>query len=416
MTGQDRFDFGKDLRADLADFTERLKGLEIGEKLRIEEEGLKPGKRRKQSLGRKIGGFFSGLAHAGRTARRLKALEEDVSRLRAALTTIIEREIGQIGQSTLAAMRGVEQTVGRQQTYLLGEVDQRSFALQDRFDSSNKDLADTISMVEQRLQFERRTRQKSFTDFERQLALLARSGVGVQAASGEGAAASPSVQSLLESFYYLLEERYRGTRAEIRQRLLVYRNDFLAARERTGVSGPVIDVGCGRGELLEMLQEDGFTALGIDNNDTQLDAARAFGVPVLHADAIEHLRSLPQDSVLAVTGIHIVEHFPFTDLIRLLQEVARVLRPGGICVFETPNPRNLIVGATTFHLDPTHVRPLPPEVMQILLETVGFAQVESRLLHPSDTFDYMVRERHLDRDIAALLFGPQDYASIGVMG
>jgi O-antigen chain-terminating methyltransferase len=231
------------------------------------------------------------------------------------------------------------------------------------------------------------------------------------------AAAEPptSVQSLLESFYFLLEERYRGTREEIKQRLFVYRNDFCAARERTGVSGPVIDIGCGRGELLEMLGEDGFQAIGVDLNDTQLEAARRHGAAVVQGDGFDYLRSLKANSVLAVTGIHIVEHIPFPDLVRLMQEVARVLKPGGVAVFETPNPRNLIVGATTFHFDPTHIRPLPPEVLQILLETVGFAHVETRPLHPSDTLEYMVRQHNLDRHVASLLFGPQDYAAIATM-
>ena len=405
MTVQDSPDFGLQLRADLADFVQRLEGLEIGDKLRLEEEALKPGKRKKPSLGRRLKGFFSGLAHAGRTARRLKALEEDVGRLRGALTTVMEREIGALGQSVVQGVGSLQRS-----------LDDQRHQLTDHVSEARSDLTADIRKVEQRVQFERRTRQKGFTEFERRLALAQRAGLGAAGSAAVAEDAGTSVQGLLESFYYLLEERYRGTREEIRQRLLVYRPDFIAARERTGVSGPVIDVGCGRGELLEMLQEDGFQCLGIDNNDTQLDAARAHGVPVLHADAIEHLRSLPQDSVLAVTGIHIVEHFPFSDLIRLLQEVARVLRPGGVCIFETPNPRNVLVGATTFHLDPTHVRPLPPEVMQILLETVGFGAVESRLLHPSDTFDYMVEQRGMDRDIARLLFGPQDYAAIGIMG
>ncbi len=416
MTVQDSPDFGLQLRADLADFVQRLEGLEIGDKLRLEEEALKPGKRKKPSLGRRLKGFFSGLAHAGRTARRLKALEEDVGRLRGALTTVMEREIGAVGDAVVRGVGNVERTVSSHQAQLQGAFERHTHASQDAIASARSELTADIRKVEQRVQFERRTRQKAFTEFERRLALAQRAGLGAAGSAAVAEDAGTSVQGLLESFYYLLEERYRGTREEIRQRLLVYRPDFIAARERTGVSGPVIDVGCGRGELLEMLQEDGFQCLGIDNNDTQLDAARAHGVPVLHADAIEHLRSLPQDSVLAVTGIHIVEHFPFSDLIRLLQEVARVLRPGGVCIFETPNPRNVLVGATTFHLDPTHVRPLPPEVMQILLETVGFGAVESRLLHPSDTFDYMVEQRGMDRDIARLLFGPQDYAAIGIMG
>jgi O-antigen chain-terminating methyltransferase len=220
---------------------------------------------------------------------------------------------------------------------------------------------------------------------------------------------------LLESFYVLLEERYRGDRQEIKQRLLVYRNDLRAARERTALIGPVIDIGCGRGELLELLAEDGFQVIGVDSNDIQLEVARRHGGAVVQGDAIDYLRTLEADSVVAVTGIHIVEHIPFPDLIRLMLEVARVLRPGGVALFETPNPRNLIVGATTFHFDPTHIRPLPPEVLEILLETVGFAHVETRPLHPSDTLEYMVKERGLDRHVATLLYGPQDYAAVATM-
>ena len=85
-------------------------------------------------------------------------------------------------------------------------------------------------------------------------------------------------------------------------------------------------------------------------------------------------------------------------------------------IFETPNPRNLIVGAHTFNFDPTHIRPLPPEVLEILLETVGLSDIEIRPLHPSDTLDSMVNARRLDPHIATLLFGPQDYAILGVRG
>jgi O-antigen chain-terminating methyltransferase len=83
-----------------------------------------------------------------------------------------------------------------------------------------------------------------------------------------------------------------------------------------------------------------------------------------------------------VTGFHIIEHLRFDLLIRLLDECRRVLRPGGCILFETPNPENLVVGAYTFHFDPTHRHPLPPKLIEFVVRERGFADVEILRLHP----------------------------------
>ena len=219
---------------------------------------------------------------------------------------------------------------------------------------------------------------------------------------------------LLEAFYHLLEERYRGSRREIRDRLSIYRPDLRAARDRTGGLGLAVDLGCGRGELLEVMGQEGLRAVGIDQNRTQLRAARERGLNVEEGDALAFLRDLPDGSASVVSAIHLIEHLPFPILLLLLAEIARVLAPGGLVILETPNPRNLIVGATTFHFDPTHLKPLPFEVTQAALETVGFRNVEFRPMHASDTLDVMLRDRRLDPHIAGLIFGPQDYAALAV--
>jgi O-antigen chain-terminating methyltransferase len=403
---EERFEFPEDVRADLLAFKQRLEQLDLGASIRREEESTPRRRHGRRSLWGKISLFLKSLAHLSRSSRRLDALEDEVTNLRKAVVTVVESEFVALTHAVKSLL--VTTTEGLERL----SVDSARLLERER-DALHSQIEDVGDLI----RFERLTRQKAFTDFDRRLTLAAaKKTPEAPALSPESNEQLPtSVRSLLESFYFLLEERYRGTREEIKQRLFVYRNDFLAARERTGVAGPIIDLGCGRGELLEMLREEGFQAIGVDSNDTQLEAARRHGVAVVHADAIEHLRALEDNSVLAVTGIHIVEHIPFTDLIRLMQEVARVLKKGGVAIFETPNPRNLIVGATTFHFDPTHIRPLPPEVLQILLETVGFAEVEQRPLHPSETLDYMVKHHNLDRHVATLLFGPQDYAAIGVM-
>lgn len=400
-TVDERFDL-KDTRADLLALKQRLEQSKLGEKIR-REPSLPP----RDSSGRrkpwhKISAFLSSLSRLPQTRRRVLALEAELANLRDAVISERDAIISEV-ESELSA-------IGRDIAAVVTAVDQAAI-------DAARNIDEQIAEIKHLIQFERLIRQKAFTEFDRRLTLktkLSGSSLKQNEASSE-TEPTTSVQSLLESFYFLLEERYRGTREEIKQRLYVYRNDLRAARDRAGVAGPVIDIGCGRGELLEVLVEDGFQAVGVDSNDTQLEAARRHGCAVIHGDAFDYLQSLEANSVLAVTGIHIVEHIPFPDLVRLMQEVIRVLRKGGVAIFETPNPRNIIVGATNFHLDPTHIRPLPPEVLQILLETVGFAGVETRPLHPSDTLDYMVKQHQLDRHVATLLFGPQDYAAIGVM-
>ena len=392
------FDFPNDAHADLLAFKQRLEKLDLTERIRRAEDAAPRRRHGRQSPLGKIKSFLSSLSHVSRSRRRIDALEDELANFRRAFVSVVESEFAALAYA-INSLSAESHDAARNQ-------ERERVTLQDQIDQSR------------RLQrFERLTRQKALTDIERRFTLAATSNaVDASAPSLSARELLPtSVQSLLETFYFLLEERYRGSREEIGRRLLVYRNDFRAARERTGAAGPIIDVGCGRGELLEMLRDDGFQAIGVDSNDTQLEAARRHGGAVVHADAFDHLRALEDNSVLAIAGIHVIEHIPFPDMMRLMHEVARVLKSGGVAVFETPNPRNLIVGATTFHLDPTHVRPLPPEVMEIVLETVGFSEVELRPLHPSDTLDHMIRIRNLDDHVAKLLFGPQDYAIVGRM-
>lgn len=393
-TLEERFDFARDAREDLLAFKQRLDELELldlGERIRQAELSASPPADRSRGS---LWSQFRTLLSSRR--RRRDALE--MAKLRRAVVSVVVPVVKDLVVTTQGSIERLALDFARTL-----ERDRVTF----------KERSDDFDI---RLRSERLTRQKALTELDRRLTLTAtRIGSHMSAAAPSDGALTPGVQSLLESFYSQLEERYRGTREEIKQRVLIYRNDLRAARERTGINGPIIDIGCGRGELLEMVRDDGFHAIGVDTNDTQLEAARCRGVAVVHGDALDYLRTVGDRTVLAVTGIHVVEHIPFTDLVLLMQEVSRVLKAGGVAIFETPNPHNIIVGATTFHLDPTHVRPLPPEVMQLLLETVGFGEVVQRPLHPSDTLDYMVRHHNLDKRLAKLLFGPQDYAAIGVM-
>jgi O-antigen chain-terminating methyltransferase len=175
-----------------------------------------------------------------------------------------------------------------------------------------------------------------------------------------------------QPFYRAFEDRYRGSRATIKARLRAYLPFLqpLAARPRA----QALDLGCGRGEWLELLGEQGFLARGVDLDDGMLAACRELGLDVQNGDALAALRAQPDESLALVSAFHLVEHLPF-DLVReLVAEALRALAPGGLLVMETPNPENLVVGASDFYTDPSHERPIPPNLLAFATEHAGFAR------------------------------------------
>ncbi|HEX8604429.1 MAG TPA: class I SAM-dependent methyltransferase [Pseudoduganella sp.] len=174
-----------------------------------------------------------------------------------------------------------------------------------------------------------------------------------------------------QPFYRAFEDRYRGSRETIKERLRAYL-PFL--RPLAGAQAPTLDLGCGRGEWLELLGEHGFAARGIDLDDGMLAACIERGLDVANMDALAALRAQPDGSLALVSAFHLVEHIPF-DLVRqLIDEALRVLQPGGLLIMETPNPENLVVGASDFYTDPSHERPIPPNLLAFAVEHGGFAR------------------------------------------
>ncbi len=221
---------------------------------------------------------------------------------------------------------------------------------------------------------------------------------------------------LLDAFYAAFEDRFRGTREDIRQRVSVYLPLVRDAGAGTSAA-PIVDLGCGRGEWLELLRDQRLEARGIDSNRVMIAICRERELEVVEDDAIEHLQAQKAGSVGAITAMHVIEHLPFAHLIDLFDEALRVLKPGGIVVFETPNPENLLVGACTFYSDPTHQRPLPPEPMRFIAEARGFSDVRILRLHPYPPAAMVQGAAGELQDlINSLLYGPQDYAVVGVKG
>jgi O-antigen chain-terminating methyltransferase len=214
------------------------------------------------------------------------------------------------------------------------------------------------------------------------------------------------------------DDRFRGSPTVIRERLEQY-TKILDLGALEGV-GRAIDLGCGRGEWLDVLAAHGIRGCGLDIDAGVAAVLRSHGHEVVVGDALEHLQTRPDGSLGLVTMFHLVEHLSFDRLLAVLREARRALGPGGVLLAETPNPRNLTVGAAAFYIDPTHQRPLPPELLQFLGEAAGFDAVRVLPLNPPAVPPFAVPaglagDPALEYVVAELnrwLLGPMDSALI----
>jgi SAM-dependent methyltransferase len=236
----------------------------------------------------------------------------------------------------------------------------------------------------------------------------------VAAAPGDAPAAAPPV----DRFDYVgFERRFRGDPEDVLATLSERYLDVLAS------SPPVLDVGCGRGELLSALAEQGVACSGVDLDAGMVAEARAAGLDVTAGDGVAHLRSLPEGSLGSIIAVHVAEHLPLHALVDLLELAATRLRPGGLLIAETPNPASLVVLGNSYILDPTHVWPLHPSLLTFLCERAGFRDVELRFYAPAEAY-HLPRidipegaewagpvNEAVDR-LNEVLFGPQEYAVV----
>ena len=174
-------------------------------------------------------------------------------------------------------------------------------------------------------------------------------------------------------FYTRFTNHFRGEKDAIKERLKVY-VPLLAPIMARYPEALVVDLGSGRGEWLELMQEKGWPAKGIDTNESMAQACNESGLVVEVNDALSALQQTASDTLAAITGFHIAEHIPFDSLVTLIQEALRTLVPGGVLILETPNPENLSVGLWSFYLDPTHLHPLPPPLLHFVATDSGYAK------------------------------------------
>jgi SAM-dependent methyltransferase len=265
-------------------------------------------------------------------------------------------------------------------------------------------LVDDLSESADRARSQEEADGRSLTELEERLARLERRPPADGAvAPAQTVAAQPAAAAFPD--YFAFEARMRGPTDTVRERQRVYVTDFREA-------APVLDVGCGRGELLSLLREAGIEARGGDADADMVAYARGERLDVEQADALAYLDALGDGSLGGVFAGQVVEHLPPHALLRLLELAARKLRPGGLFVAETINPLSPLA-LRSYFADLTHAQPLVPETLALLARQAGFREVDTRFLNePAERLgipdDPLLAENA--RRLNELLFGPLDYA------
>lgn len=225
------------------------------------------------------------------------------------------------------------------------------------------------------------------------------------------------IKSDKEFDYFSFEDLHRGNEADIRQRQREYL-EYFKGRDN------VVDVGCGRGEFLELLRDNNINARGIELGLDQYLLCREKGLDVVHQDLFSFLESVHDNSLGGLFSAQVIEHLTASDQLRYVELAYRKTKAGSPVIFETINAQCVYAVMRNFFLDPTHVRPLHPETLKFAMETMHFKNVELRFSGPVsdkqipplklngdspqlDEFNRAIQE------LNKLIYGDQDYAAIG---
>jgi SAM-dependent methyltransferase len=305
------------------------------------------------------------------------------------------------------------------------ELDERVEALTAQQNAETENVQGRVKAIEQ---------DAATIRARERLALLERSVRALEQRLSEGAivvdgtpssepAALPDFDATIELDldYVDFENLFRGSEESIRERQRSYLDVF------KGVPGPVVDLGCGRGEFLEIAAGAGIEAYGVDRNPGMVARCHEKGIDAREADLLEHLASVAPSSLGGVFCAQAIEHLSVRDVPRLFELAADAIAPGGRLVIETINPESLFVFASAFYVDLGHLRPLHPLTLRFLAEKNAFKDIDVKYssapgdgirakelpLTGSEPLDTVIRDINENtKRINKIVFGPQDFAII----
>ena len=323
------------------------------------------------------------LAESGETtAKRLTAADEGIRTLGQTNEEIAKRlsaadegikTLGQTNEETAKRLSAADEGIKN-----LGSVSEQAAARLASIEAGFKELHGLVDD----LQLRNAAIGGVFSELKEKLA----NGNFTVAAGGKKNKAE-SAPSVLDDFekawhsadYELFEDESRGDVADIRERLGFY-VPLLEKAAKGG--GLVADLGCGRGELLELLKEKKITALGIDNNEAAVIRGKKAGLNMECKDLFQYLREAKEGSLAAVTAMHVIEHMTPSEQGEFLALSLKALKPGGLIAMETPNIMNLHVASCDFYSDITHVRPVHPVALRNRMKQMGYKDIDIKFLHP----------------------------------
>lgn len=314
--------------------------------------------------------------------------------------------------SLIREQENLQQTQSTAQADLSSRVNETNLGVREQAEIQERQAAELQAL---RVQLEKQIDdlierlQKSRMDIAQQETRLSHllDGTATAVVGQPVQPAQREADHLLDSLYFSLEDVLRGTPEQIKEEVKVY----LPILEKAGITSDVLDIGCGRGEWLQVLREAGIQARGIDTNRILVQHCKDLSLDVEEREAISYLRSLSEASLNVVTAFHFAEHLPLETLVQFLDETGRALKPGGLMILETPNPENLLVGSCNFYLDPTHKNPIPIPTMKLLVEARGFRCEEVLKLHAVQSAKIEVKDQ-LTSHLNHFLYGPMNYAVV----